>query len=39
MTNYFEDNITNDILDETKYCSYEEFGSYVLTWNCNIVDP
>ena len=38
---YFEDNITSEILrkEELKYCTHEEYGIYVVTWNCNMVDP
>lgn len=36
---YFEDNIATEVLQEIKYCTYEEFGIYIVTWNCNMVDP
>lgn len=36
---YFEDNIVSGVLDQTKYCTYEEFGAYIVTWNCNMVNP
>ena len=38
---YFEDNITTEILknQELKYCTHEEYGIYIVTWNCNMVDP
>lgn len=35
---YFEDNITN-VINESKYCTYNDFTAYVLTWNCNNVEP
>jgi len=38
-TKYFEDNITRAVIEETKYCSYEEAVVYILSWNCNTVDP
>lgn len=38
-TPYFDDNITKAVLEEPKYCSYEEIVLYILTWNCNTVDP
>ena len=36
---YFEDNITSEVLEEVKYCTYEELGAHILTWNCNMVEP
>ncbi len=27
------------ILKETRYCHYEEIIVYMLSWNCNMVDP
>ena len=38
-TKYFDDNITKNVLEEVKYCSYEEAVLFILTWNCNTVDP
>jgi hypothetical protein len=39
ITNYFDDNITRNIIKEAQYCSYNEAVVYVLSWNCNTVDP
>lgn len=38
-TKYFEDNIAKGVIEEVKYCTYEETGIYFLTWNCSNVDP
>jgi hypothetical protein len=38
-TSYFDDNITRSVIEEVKYCTYEEAVMFVLTWNCNTVDP
>jgi hypothetical protein len=38
-TAYFDDNITRNVIEEVKYCTYEEAVVFVLTWNCNTVDP
>jgi hypothetical protein len=29
----------NKILDEMKYCTFDEVKMYVVTWNCSMVDP
>jgi hypothetical protein len=38
-TKFFDDNITKSVLEEVKYCTYEEAVLFILTWNCNTVDP
>jgi hypothetical protein len=37
-TSYFDDNIYHTI-EETQFCSYSEAVIYILSWNCNTVDP
>ena len=36
---YFDDNIGRKILDEMKYCTFNQVKMYIVTWNCSMVDP